>query len=140
MVVQQARNLLIGLGGRADRFRFLVPDRNAKFTAAFDAVFAADGVRVVKTPVRAPRANSHAQRWVGTVRRELLDRMLLFGQRQLEMALAEYVDHYNGHRPHRALSQAPPLGPERPPPAVPGRRVTRRDRIGGLIGEYSQAA
>ena len=139
-VTQQARNLLAELGDRLDRFRFLVRDRDTKFTAAFDAVFAAEEIRVVTTPVRAPRANAYAERWVGTVRRELLDRLLIFGQRQLETVLAEYADHYNGHRPHRSLNQAPPLGPEHPPPAAPGRRVMRRDRIGGLIGEYSQAA
>ncbi len=77
---------------------------------------------------------------MGTVRRELLDRMLVFGQRQLEAVLAEYIDHYNGHRPHRSLGQAPPLGPQQPPAGVPGERVVRRDRVGGLIGEYSQAA
>ncbi len=138
--VQQARNLLMEFGDRVDRFRLLVRDRDARFTAAFDAVFAAQGMQVVKTPVRAPRANAYAERWVGTVRRELLDRMLIFGRRQLEAVLAEYVDHYNGHRPHRCLGQAPPLGPARPPAALPGRRVVRRDRLGGLIGEYSQAA
>ena len=83
------------------RFRLLLRDRDTKFTAAFDAVFAAEGIKVLRTPVRAPRANAYAERWVGTVRRELLDRMLIFGRRQLVLVLAEYVDHYNGHRPHR---------------------------------------
>ena len=110
-VTQQARNLLMGLGERVGRFRFLIRDRDTKFTAAFDAVFAAEGIRVLRTPVRAPRANAYAERWVGTVRREVLDRMLIVGCRQLRSVLAEYVDHYNGHRPHRALGQAPPLGP-----------------------------
>jgi putative transposase len=81
------------------------------FTAGFDEVFAAAGVEVLKTPMRAPRANAYAERWVGTVRRELLDRMLIFGHRHLESVAAEYVDHYNSHRPHRSLAQAPPLGP-----------------------------
>ena len=139
-VAQQARNLLMDLGERADRFRFLVRDRDAKFTSVFDAVFAAAGIDVLKTPVRAPRANAYAQRWVGTVRRELLDRVLIFGRRHLESLLSEYVDHYNSHRPHRSLRQAPPLGPARPPLVVVGARVVRRDRLGGLIGEYSQAA
>jgi transposase InsO family protein len=128
------------LGERADSFRFLVRDRDAKFTGVFDAVFAAEGIEVLKTPVRAPRANAYAERWVGTVRRELLDRMLIFGRRHLESVMTEYVDHYNAHRPHRSLAQAPPLGSTQPPVALAGGRVVRRDRLGGLIGEYSQAA
>ena len=83
------------VGDRVGQFRFLVRDRDAKFTAAFDAVFAAEGIRVLRTPVRAPRANAYAERWVGTVRRELLDRMLIFGCRQLRSVLAEYADHDN---------------------------------------------
>jgi putative transposase len=113
-VTQQARNLLMG-DDRVGRFRFLVRDRDTKYTAAFDAVFAAEAIEVLRTPVRAPQANAYAERWVGTVRRELLDRMLILGCRQLRSVLAEYVDHYNVHRPHRALGQAPPLGPAEPP-------------------------
>jgi transposase InsO family protein len=139
-VTQQARNLLMELGEQADRLRFLVRDRDTKFTAALDAVFAAAGIEVLKTPVRAPRANAYAERWVGTVRRELLDRMLILGRRHLHVVLREYVEHYNGHRPHRSLGQAPPLGPSQQPVAAVGSRVVRRDRLGGLIGEYSQAA
>jgi putative transposase len=138
-VAQQARNLLMG-DDRVGRFRFLVRDRDTKFTAAFDAVFAAEGIEVLTTPVRAPRANAYAERWVGTVRREVLDRMLILGCRQLRSVLAEYVDHYNGHRPHRALGQAPPLGSGEPPAFVPAGRVVRRDRLGGLIHEYAQVA
>jgi transposase InsO family protein len=139
-VAQQARNLVMGLDDRVGRFRFLVRDRDTKFTAAFDAVFAAEGIEVLRTPVRAPRANAYAERWVGTVRRELLDRMLIFGCRQLQAVLAEYADHYNGHRPHRALGQAPPLGPAEPPAVSPSGGVVRRDRLGGLIHEYAQVA
>jgi putative transposase len=139
-VAQQARNLLMALDDRADRFRFLVRDRDAKFTAAFDAVFAAEAIKVLMTPVRAPRANAYAERWVGTVRREVLDRMLILGGRQLQAVLAEYVDHYNGHRPHRALGQAPPLRPGVPVVLAPAGRVVRRDRLGGLIHEYAQVA
>jgi putative transposase len=139
-VAQQARNLLMGLDDRVGRFRFLVRDRDTKFTAAFDAVFAAEGNQVLRTPVRAPRANAYAERWVGTVRREVLDRMLIFGGRQLRSVLAEYVDHYNGHRPHRALGQAPPLEPSEPIVLAPPGRVVRRDRLGGLIHEYAQVA
>jgi putative transposase len=139
-VTQQARNLLMGLESRVGQPRLLIRDRDAKFTAAFDAVFAAEGIQVLRTPVRAPRANAYAERWVGTVRRELLDRMLIVGCRQLRSVLAEYVDHYNGHRPHRALGQAPPLGPAEPPVIPPAGRVARRDRLGGLIHEYAQVA
>ena len=139
-VTQQARNLLMGLQERVGRFRFLLRDRDTKFTAAFDAVFAAEGIRVLRTPVRAPRANAYAERWVGTVRREVLDRMLIVGCRQLRSVLAEYVDHYNGHRPHRALGQAPPLKPSVPVVLAPPGRVVRRDRLGGLIHEYAQVA
>lgn len=139
-VNQQARNLLMGLEDRVGQFRFLVRDRDTKVTAPFDAVFAAEGIRVLRTPVRAPRANANAERWVGTLRRELLDRMLIFGCRQLRWVLAEYVDHYNGHRPHRALEQAPPLRPAEPPVIPPAGRVARRDRLGGLIHGYAQVA
>src|SRR4030095_14722459 len=90
-VVQQARNLLMAVGDDLGRFRFLIRDRDTKFTAAFDAVFAAEGIQVLRTPVRAPRANAYAERWVGTVRREVLDRMLIFGGRQLVSVLAEYA-------------------------------------------------
>jgi putative transposase len=91
-------------------------------------------------PVRAPLANAYAERWVGTVRREVLDWMLIMGCRQLRLVLAEYADHYNVHRPHRALGQLPPLGPGEPAVVAPAGRVVRRDRLGGLIHEYVQAA
>jgi transposase InsO family protein len=139
-VTQQARNLLMGLNDRVGRFRFLVRDRDTKFTAAFGAVFAAEGIEVLRTPVRAPRANAYAERWVGTVRREVLDRMLILGCWQLRSVLAEYADHYNVHRLHRALGQAPPLGPAEPPVVLPSARVVRRDRLGGVIHEYAQVA
>jgi putative transposase len=124
----------------AGRFRLLLRDRGAKFTAAFDAVFAAEGPKVLHTPVQAPRANAHAERWVGTVRREALDRMLILGCRQLRPVLAEYVDHYDGHRPHRALGQAPPLGSGEPVVLAPAGKIVRRDRLGGLIHEDAQVA
>jgi putative transposase len=139
-VVQQARNLVMELGDRLGRFRFLVRDRDTKFTAAFDAVFVAEGIRVLRTPVRAPRANAYAERWVGTVRREVLDRMLIVGCRHLRSVLAEYADHYNGHRSHRALGQTPPLEPDEPAVLAPSGRIGRRDRLGGLIHEYAQVA
>jgi transposase InsO family protein len=109
-VSQQARNLLANLEEHAEGFKFLVRDRDAKFTAAFDAVLTAMGVRIIKTPLQAPRANAIAERWVGSARRECLDRMLITGQRQLRLVLSEYADHYNSHRPHRALLQDPPAG------------------------------
>jgi len=128
------------LNDRAGRFRFLVRDRDTKFTAPFDAVFAAEAIKVLMTPVRAPRANAYAERWVGTVRRELLDRMLIVGGRQLQAVLAEYVAHDNGHRPHRALGQAPPLRPGVPVVLAPLARIVRRDRLGGMLHEYAQVA
>jgi putative transposase len=139
-VTQQARNLLMNLGDRADGFKFLIRDRDAKFTVAFDAVFAAAGVRIIKSPVRAPRANAIAERWVGSVRRECLDRMLITGERHLRLVLTEYTDHYNQHRPHRALQQDPPAGRAHPPAEVTSMRIQRRDRLGGLIHEYAQVA
>jgi putative transposase len=139
-VTQQARNLLMNLEGRADDLKFLIRDRDTKFTAAFDAVFTAAGVRIIKTPVRAPRANAIAERWISSARRECLDRMLITGERHLRLVLSEYADHYNVHRPHRTLCQSPPSGRDRPPTMNPNVRVLRRDRLGGLIHEYDQVA
>jgi putative transposase len=113
-VTQQARNLVMGIDDRVGQFRFLLRDRDAKFTVAFDVVFAGEGLSVLRTPVRAPRANAYAEQWVGTVRREVLDRMLTFGGGQLRLVLAEFVDYHNVHRPHRALGEAPPFGPGEP--------------------------
>jgi putative transposase len=139
-VTQQARNLLMNLEDRADGFKFLIRDRDAKFTAAFDAVLAAAGIRIIKTPVRAPRANAIAERWISSARRECLDRMLVTGERHLRLILGEYIDHYNLHRPHRALQQAPPAGRPVPPSLGANLRVLRRARLGGLIREYAQVA
>ena len=100
---QQARNLLMDLGERASRYRFLIRDPDGKFTKAFDGVFAGNGTRVIKTPVRSPQANFIAQWFVGTLRRECLDHVLILGEQYLRNVLAEYARHYNGHRPHQSL-------------------------------------
>ncbi len=139
-VTQQARNLLMNLEDHADGLKFLIRDRDAKLTAAFDAVFTAVGVRIIKTPVQAPRANAIAERWIGSARRECLDRMLITGERHLRLVLGEHVDHCNTHRPHRALQQYPPAGHRHPRPAGTSIQVLRRDRLGGLIHEYDQVA
>jgi putative transposase len=139
-VAQQARNLLMNLDDQAEGLKFLIRDRDAKFTAAFDAVFTSAAARIIRTPVRAPRANAIAECWIASARRECLDRMLITGERHLQLVLSEYADHYNGHRPHRTLCQSPPAGREHLPDMGPDVRVLRRDRLGGLIREYAQAA
>ncbi len=106
---QQARNLLMDLGERAGHFKFVIRDRDSKFTAAFDEVLVGHGMRIIKTPVRSPRANAFAERYVGTLRRECLDHLLIYGEHHLRQVLAEYAQHYNGHRPHQARAQRPPL-------------------------------
>jgi putative transposase len=113
-VAQQARNLLMDLDDRLAGFAFLIQDRDSKFTGVFDAVFASEGIRILRTPVRAPRANAIAERWIGTLRHEILDRMLIVNHRHLETVLAEYVAHFNAHRPHRALQHAAPLSLDAP--------------------------
>jgi len=145
-VTQQARNLLMQLDDEDVRPRFLVRDRDSKFTRDFDEVFRSEGIRVIKAPVRAPKARAHAERWVGSVRRECLDRLLILGRRHLQHVVATYALHYNEHRPHRALAQRPPLRklPPRDEPStaevIDLDRVRRRDLLGGLIHEYQLAA
>jgi transposase InsO family protein len=136
---QQARNLLIDLGERAGRFKFLIRDRDSKFTAAFDSVLAGNGVRIIKAPVRSPRANSFAERYVGTLRRECLDHLLIYGERHLRRILAEYSRHYNGHRPHQSRGQRPPLRKPGQPIDVTA-RIKRSRVVHGLINEYRRAA
>jgi putative transposase len=136
---QQARNLLMELGERAGIFRFLIRDRDSKFTTAFDGVFSGNGTRVVKTPVRSPRANSYAERFVGTLRRECLDHVLILGERHLRSVLADYARHYNGHRPHQALRQEPPLRESGHAVDVTA-RIECRQVLGGLISEYRRVA
>jgi putative transposase len=139
-LAQQARNLPMELDERTDRFRFLIRDRDTKFTTAFGAVFTAIGARVIRTPVQAPKANAIAERWICSVRRECTDRLLIVGRRHLDAVLREYVHHYNTHRPHRALQQRPPNAPAEPKPPERHVRILRRDRLGGLIHEYTQVA
>ncbi|MEU7739819.1 integrase core domain-containing protein [Nonomuraea sp. NPDC049158] len=138
-VAQQARNLILDLGDRIGDFRFLIRDRDSKFTALFDEVFRSEGIRVVLTAPRAPRMNAVMERWVGSVRRELLDRILIMNERHLCKVLAEYETYFDGHRPHRALQQASPLR-ALPDPVDADIEVSRRDRLGGLLHEYAQVA
>ena len=138
--VQQARSTLMDPGERTDGLKFLIRDRDAKYTGAFDAVFTAAGMRVITTPVRAPRANAICERWIASARRECTDRILITGRRHLHHVLSDYVGHYDNCRPHRALGQRPPDGRSHITPADHNIRVRRRDRLGGLIHEYSQVA
>ena len=139
-LTQLARNLTMDLDHAGRRLRFLIRDRDAKFTAAFDAVFTSSGIQIVRTPVRAPRANAIAERFVGTIRRELLDRILIINQRHATAVLRQYELHYNGHRPHRTLGQAAPLRPLPQRTTFEIHNVRRCDRLGGLIHEYQQVA
>lgn len=143
-MLQQARNLLMELDDRDRQVRFLIHDRDAKFPRAFDALLAGEKIKVIRTPVQAPNANAHMERWVGSARRECLDRLLIVGRRQLEHVLRVYVRHYNARRPHRALDlQAPaPIGVavSRGDPAACATSVHRRDLLGGLIHDYQHAA
>jgi putative transposase len=140
--VQQARQLAWSLSERPTPIRFLIHDRDSKFTQGFDEIFRSEGVEVIRTPFQAPKANAFAERWVGTIRRDCLDWILIVSRRQLEQVLRVYIDHYNGHRPHRALELTPPMPHRRlrPVNSDPPERVHRRDRLGGLIHEYAAAA
>jgi Integrase core domain len=137
--ITQARNLLMDLGERAARFKFLIRDRDSKFTSVSGEVFAGNSVRIIKTPARSPRANSFAERYAGTPRRERLDHLLIYGEEHPRRILAEYARHYNEHRPHQSREQRPPLH-------EPGQtidmtaRITRTPVVHGLISEYRRAA
>jgi putative transposase len=119
--------------------RFLIRDRDAKYVSAFDEIFLTEGLRIVRTPIKAPKANALAERFVGTLRRECLDRILILGRGHLEFVLRSYIEHFNGHRPHRALEMQPPAPRHPPTPHDDGRtRVLNRDVLGGLIHEYER--
>jgi putative transposase len=141
-VAQQARNLAATLDDDATAARFLIRDRDSKFTRAFDDIWRAAGAEVIRTPIQAPNANAVAERWVGTARRECLDHLLIVGRRQLVRVLHLYVEHYNRHRPHRSLDLSAPERSERYREAEPllAGQLRRRDVLGGLINEYDHAA
>jgi transposase InsO family protein len=139
-VTQVARNLVGDLAERGRSFRFLIRDRDAKLTASFDEVFTSESIEVIKTPVRSPRANAFAERWVRTVRSECLDRTLIAGRRHLEHVIGQYVRHYNGHRPHRGLGLAVPTDPESSSDDTAAGYIVRHDVLGGLIHEYERVA
>lgn len=121
-------------------FRFLIRDRDTKYSAAFDAVLADAGIKIVKAPHQTPAANSFAERWVGSARRECTDRILIAGRRHLTIVLDAYVDHDNGHRPHQSLEQQPPRPRQPAGFSRTGSTVRRRQTPGGLINEYDRAA
>ena len=142
-VTQPARNISMDLADGAGATKFLIRDRDVKFVRSFDAVFIEEGIQIINSPIRAPRANAICERVIGTIRRECLDRMLILGRRHLETVLAEYVAHYNSHRPHRSLKQRPPAASAAAPPGindVDAARLRRTDRLGGRVHEYRMVA
>jgi transposase InsO family protein len=141
-VAQQARNLAYNLGARTESPRFLICDRDAKYTRAFDAVFEADNIEILKTPPQAPKANAHCERVVGTLRREVLDHMLIVNTTHAHHVLTDYARHDNHHRPHQARNQQPPDTFSQSPrnPHRSRSQVLRKQVLGGLINEYHQAA
>jgi putative transposase len=140
-VTQQARNLVMALRDEGRSLRFLIHDRDTKFSGSFDEVFRSEGVKAILTQIRAPNANAFCERWVSTVRAECLDWTLVLGRRHLEHVLRTYIGHYNEARPHRRLDLRTPIG--HPWPAacdVVAANVRRRDVLGGLLHEYRSAA
>jgi putative transposase len=142
--VQQARNLALSLGERFENIRFLIRDRGSNFTASFDAVFQATGTTILRSAVQAPRMNATCERLVGTLRRELLDRMLILGEQHLRVVLTEYQSHYNTARPHQGIAQRVPDDERDAPRAtvtdVGRQQIRRKPVLGGLINEYTHAA
>jgi putative transposase len=140
-VTRQAREITWTLRERRTPLRFLIRDRDSKFTRDFDTAFRSEDIEIIRTPVRAPKANAIAERFVRTARTECLDWLLIVNRRHLERVLRVFVDNYNSHRPHRSVKLAPPDPPARKLGAVPSTAdVERRDRLGGLIHEYSLAS
>ena len=137
---QAARNLLMDLGERAEKFKVLLRDRGGQFSDTFDHILADASIEVVKTPPQCPRANAYAERWIRTLRAELTDRMLILGERYPHQILAEYVRHYNEHRPHHGLDLTPPRPPAEIIDLAEQRRIRRLPVLGGLINEYERAA
>jgi putative transposase len=138
---QHARDIVRALAEEGKRPQIVIRDRDVKLTKAFDEFLRTEGISVIRTPVAAPKAKAHAERWVGSARRECLDRILILSRSHLERVLREYVAHHNNHRPHRALARQTPISkptPIRPPPNHA--RVRRRDRLGGLLHEYELAS
>ena len=130
----------MNLDGHSPAIRFLIRDRDAKFSVPFDTVLRSEGIRIIRTPIRAPNANAYAERVIETIRAECLDWTLILGRRHLDRTLRTYVDHYNRGCPHRALGLAPPLAAAAEPIPVSPRDVRRRDLLGGLIHEYDGTA
>src|SRR5205814_1854687 len=137
---QQARNLIMDLGGQTHWVKFMIRDRGSNFTAVFDAVLADAGIRTVLCNIQTPRMNAIAERWIGGCRRELLDRTLIWNQAHLRQILREYETHHNRHRPHRSLDSAAPLKPLPEPVDLEQYRVRKQTRAGGLINEYRLVA
>jgi transposase InsO family protein len=141
--VQAARNLMMDLDGRIAAVKFLLRDRDSRFTTAFDAVFAAEGIPILLAPPQAPRANAICERMIGTLRRELLDRLLIVNERHLHRVVTVYLSHFNACRPHRSLAQLAPAQVETGPPEpinLADYRVRRRPILDGLTSEYHLAA
>ena len=137
---QQARNFLMDLGEQADRFKFMIRDRGSNFTTAFDAVLADAGIRTVLCNIQTPRMNATAERWIGSCRRELLDRTLIWNQAHLRQILRQYETHHNQHRTHRSLHGAAPLKPLPQPVDLDRYRVRKQTRVSHLINEYRLVA
>jgi putative transposase len=141
--VQAARNLMMDLGDRLATVKFLLRDRDSRFTVAFDAVFAGEGIRILASPPQAPRANAICERMIGTLRRELLDRVLIVSQRHLHRVVTGYLSHFNAARPHRSLAQLAPVQAETGPPEpidLADYKIRRRPILNGITSEYRCAA